>query len=619
MYDVAIIGAGITGCSIAYELGKYNVKAVIIEKENDVSVGTTKANSAIIHGGYDPKPGTQMAKYNIKGNVYTKELCEKLDVPYKQIGALVVAFSEEEKKTLEELKQRGITNGVPDMEIWDKEKLLKEEPNLSDKAVAALSSPNVGIVSPWELALALAETAVLNGVEVKLNTKVSGIENENDTYKIETNNGVIEAKYICNAAGVFADKVNEMCNEKTFEITPNKGEYYLMDKSQGNLVNHVIFQCPNEKGKGVLVAPTVHGNLIVGPDSQPSAADDVSTTKQGLDFVRNTALKSVPGINFRESIRNFAGVRARTADHDFHIYEDKNNKGFINIAGMQSPGLSSACAIAPDILKMLENSGLTLEAKEDIVDERHIDRFKHLSHEDRAKLVEKNPAFGKIICRCETITEGEIINAVHRPIPATSIDAVKRRCNAGMGRCQGGFCGPRVQEIIARELDPHDSCVITVGTFHAGTAMNIIPETARLAGTLRADTKEAQTKLVQRVREVTQATAAVYGATADIEISAGGPPLICDPATTDDFVKYMKELDLPGAMECPNISASASEDFAFVAERVPSAFMYLSSGYMDERGNYSAHNPKVQFNEEVLPRGAAYLAQCAQRWLEEHH
>ena len=392
-------------------------------------------------------------KEDIKGNVYTKELCEKLDVPYKQIGALVVAFSEEEKKTLEELKQRGITNGVPDMEIWDKEKLLKEEPNLSDKAVAALSSPNVGIVSPWELALALAETAVLNGVEVKLNTEVSGIEKENDTYKIETNNGVIEAKYICNAAGVFADKVNEMCNEKTFEITPNKGEYYLMDKSQGNLVNHVIFQCPNEKGKGVLVAPTVHGNLIVGPDSQPSAANDVSTTKQGLDFVRNTALKSVPGINFRESIRNFAGVRARTADHDFHIYEDKNNKGFINIAGMQSPGLSSACAIAPDILKMLENSGLTLEAKEDIVDERHIDRFKHLSHEDREKLVEKNPAFGKIICRCETITEGEIINAVHRPIPATSIDAVKRRCNAGMGRCQGGFCGPRVQEIIARELN----------------------------------------------------------------------------------------------------------------------------------------------------------------------
>lgn len=453
MYDVAIIGAGITGCSIAYELGKYNINAVVIEKENDVSVGTTKANSAIIHGGYDPKPGTLMAKYNVKGNVYTKELCEKLDVPFKQIGALVVAFSEEEKKTLDELKERGKQNGVPDMEIWDKEKLQKEEPNVSDEAVAALLSPNVGIVSPWELAIALAEVAVQNGVDLKLNTEVTGIEKKDDTYEIATNNGTVEAKYICNAAGIFADKVNEFVNEKTFEINPNRGEYYLLDKSQGELVNHVIFQCPNEKGKGVLVAPTVHGNLIVGPDSQPTSGNDTSTSSTGLNFVRNTALKSVPGINFRESIRNFAGVRARTVEHDFHIYEDEKNKGFINIGGMESPGLSSATAVALDIVKMLEKSGLVLEAKEDIVDTRKVNRFKKLSHEDRAKLVESNPLYGKIICRCETVTEGEIVDAIHRPIPATSIDAVKRRCNAGMGRCQGGFCGPRVQEIISRELN----------------------------------------------------------------------------------------------------------------------------------------------------------------------
>lgn len=453
MYDVAIIGAGITGCSIAYELGKYHVKAVIIEKENDVSVGTTKANSAIIHGGYDPKPGTLMAKYNIKGNAYTKELCEKLDVPFKQIGALIVAFSEEERKTLEELKDRGAQNGVPDMEIWDKEKLQKEEPNVSEKAVAALLSPNVGIISPWELAIAMAETAVENGVDIRLNTEVTGIEKKEGVYQIETNNTTVEAKYICNAAGVFADKVNEFINEKTFETTPNKGEYYLLDKSQGDLVHHVIFQCPNEKGKGVLVAPTVHGNLIVGPDSQPSAGDDTSTTGIGLNFVRNTALKSVPGINFRESIRNFAGVRARTKEHDFQIYEDKKNKGFINIGGMESPGLSSAAAIALDVVKMLADTGLALEEKEEIVDTRKVNRFKHLSHEDRAKLVKENPLYGKIICRCETVTEGEIVEAIHRPIPATSIDAVKRRCNAGMGRCQGGFCGPRVQEIISRELN----------------------------------------------------------------------------------------------------------------------------------------------------------------------
>lgn len=284
MYDVAIIGAGIAGCSLAYELGKYQIKAVLIEKENDVSVGTTKANSAIIHGGYDPLPGSKMAKYNVAGNAYIKELCGKLDIPYKQIGALIMAFSEADERTLEELKNRGIQNGVKDMEIWDKERLHREEPHVSQEARAALYSPNVGIVSPWELALALAEVAVENGVEVKLNTEVKNIEKTDTGYSIETNQGVIDAVCVCNAAGVFADEVNEMVNDATFKIEPNKGEYYLLDKSQGNLVSHVIFQCPNENGKGVLVAPTVHGNLIVGPDSQPTSREDVSTTAEGLSL-----------------------------------------------------------------------------------------------------------------------------------------------------------------------------------------------------------------------------------------------------------------------------------------------------------------------------------------------
>ena len=451
MYDVTIIGAGVSGCSIAYELSKYNVNAVLVEKENDVSIGTTKANSAIIHAGYDPEPGTDMAKYNVAGCAYTKEICEKLAVPYKNIGSLVVAFAEEEMARIKELYDRGNVNGCPGLEIWDAEKLHAEEPNLNECAVGALYAPSAGVVSPWELAIAMAEVAVTNGVEIKLNTEVTGIEKVEGGYKVATNNGDIMTKLVVNAAGVQADKVNEMINEKKFTITPNKGEYYLLDKSQGILVNHVIFQCPNEKGKGVLVAPTVHGNLIVGPNSVPTADDDLSTTLDGLEFVRESALKSVPSINYRESIRNFAGLRARTAIHDFYIYEDEVNKGFHNVAGMASPVLSSACAIPVDVAKDLAGA-LDAAAKEEYVDERHQVRFKHMTHAERAELIKQNPLYGKIICRCESVTEGEIVDALHRPFVSASIDAIKRRCNAGMGRCQSGFCGPRVQEIIAREL-----------------------------------------------------------------------------------------------------------------------------------------------------------------------
>jgi len=451
MYDVTIIGAGISGCSLAYELSKYNVKAVLVEKENDVSIGTTKANSAIVHAGYDPEPGTDMAKYNVAGCAYTAELCAKLDVPYKNIGSLVVAFAEEEMATIQALYERGNINGCPGLEIWDAEKLHAEEPNLNECAVGALYAPSAGVVSPWELAIACAEVAVMNGVELKLNTEVTGVEKMEGGYKVLTNNGPIETKLVVNAAGVQADQVNEMINEKKFTIVPNKGEYYLLDKSQGSLVNHVIFQCPNEKGKGVLVSPTVHGNLIVGPNSIPTTEDDLATTLDGLDFVRTSALKSVPSINYRESIRNFAGLRARTAVHDFYIYEDEVNKGFFNEAGMASPGLTSACSIAVDLAKTCAER-LEATAKEEYVDERHQVRFKHMSHAERAALIKENPLYGKIICRCESVTEGEIVDALHRPFVAASIDAIKRRCNAGMGRCQSGFCGPRVQEIIAREL-----------------------------------------------------------------------------------------------------------------------------------------------------------------------
>lgn len=451
MYDVIIIGAGVTGCATAYELSKYNTNVLLLEKENDVSMGTTKANSAIIHAGYDPDPGTDMAKYNVKGNEMIRNMVADLDVPFQQIGSLVVAFSEEELGTLKDLYDRGVVNGVPDMEIWDEAKLKAEEPNIASEAKGALFAPTAGIISPWDFALAMAEVAVKNGVELKLNTKVENIEKVDGGYKVTTNNGTYESQFICNAAGVQADQISEMVNEKKFTITPNKGEYYLLDKSQGELVNHVIFQCPNAKGKGVLVSPTVHGNLIVGPNSENTDEDDLSTTLDGLAFVSSQALKSVPSINYRESIRNFAGLRARTGIHDYFIYEGE--KGFFNLAGMASPGLSSAPAVAVDVVEWMQAEGLSKEEKADFDGTRKVLRFKHLSHEERAEAVKNNPLYGKIICRCETITEGEIVDALHRNIVPTTIDGIKRRCNPGMGRCQGGFCGPRVQEIIARELN----------------------------------------------------------------------------------------------------------------------------------------------------------------------
>lgn len=451
MYDVIIIGAGVIGCATAYELSKYNTNVLLLEKENDVSMGTTKANSAIIHAGFDPDPGTDMAKYNVKGNEMIRNMVADLDVPFEQIGSLVIAFSEEELGTLQQLYDRGVENGVPDMEIWDEAKLKEEEPNIAKEAKGALFAPTAGVISPWDFALAMAEVAVKNGVELKVNTKVENIEKIDGGYKVTTNNGTYEAQFICNAAGVQADQISEMVNEKKFTITPNKGEYYLLDKSQGTLVNHVIFQCPNEKGKGVLVSPTVHGNLIVGPNSENTDEDDLSTTLDGLAFVSSQALKSVPTINYRESIRNFAGLRARTGVHDYFIYEGE--KGFFNLAGMASPGLSSAPAVAVDVVEWMQNEGLSKEEKADFDGTRKVLRFKHLSHEERAKAVKENPLYGKIICRCETITEGEIVDALHRDIVPTTIDGIKRRCNPGMGRCQGGFCGPRVQEIIARELN----------------------------------------------------------------------------------------------------------------------------------------------------------------------
>lgn len=448
MYDVAIIGSGITGSACAYFLSKYRLKIAVIEKNNDVCCGTTKANSAIIHAGYDPHPETLMAKLNVKGSEMAKEICAKLDVPYNQIGSLVVAFSEEEAKTVEELFERGNANGVPDLKILNRKELKEAEPMISDEALCALYAPSAAIVNPWEYGLAMAETAVRNGAEILLESEVTSIKKENGVFKITAGEKEIEAKYVINAAGVNCDDVHNMIAPPKFKVIPSAGEYYLLDKSEGKRARHVIFQCPNKDGKGVLVSPTVHGNLIVGPNADARDKDDTSTKTRCLDFVREKAVKSVPSINFRENIRNFTGVRAATEIDDFII--EFACEGFLDLAGIKSPGLSAAPAIAELAVKMLGESGLALEEKESFTDERTHLRFKHLSDEEKNNAVKKNSAYGRVICRCETITEGEIIDALNSPIPPVSLDGIKRRAGTGMGRCQGGFCGPKVLEIMAK-------------------------------------------------------------------------------------------------------------------------------------------------------------------------
>lgn len=449
--DVVVIGAGISGASVARELARYELDVVVLEKESDVSNGSTKANSAIVHAGYDAKEGTLMARYNVLGNAMFPNMCKELDVPFNMCGSLVIAFSKEERKHLELLLERGRINNIPQMEILEREELLKREPNLSKGVVAGLLAKTAGIVGPWELTIAMLENANINGVKIDLDQEVVSIEKEGGIYKIETRDRSYKTKIVVNAAGVYADKIHNMVGDVSYKTIPRRGQYFVMDKSQGDLVRSVIFRCPTALGKGVLITPTVHGNLLLGPDAvDQEGLDDVATTSEGLDVIRNSALEAIEGIEFRENIRNFAGLRAETDRGDFVIEE--TIEGFIDIGGIKSPGLTSAPAIGADIAKKI---GKKLEAKlsKDFNPNRKEIIFMELSPEEKVKLIEKDPRYGRVICRCENITEGEIVESIKRPLGATTVDGVKKRCRPGMGRCQGGFCGPRVQEIIARELD----------------------------------------------------------------------------------------------------------------------------------------------------------------------
>lgn len=454
MYDVAIIGCGIVGAATAFTLSKYRLKIIVLEKENDVALGATRANSAIIHAGYDPEPGTLMARLNVRGCEMAPTLCQQLDVPYKNNGSLVLAFSQEDLSTIQALYERGLKNGVPGLRIRNAQETRAMEPYLSENVVGALYAPSAGIVNPWEYALAMAEVAVMNGAEVHLNAPVSAISPSAQGYDLVAGGKKLSARFVINAAGVDSAVIHEMVATKTFSIKPSRGDYYLMDKCEGVRATHVLFQCPSSLGKGVLVSPTVHGNLIVGPNAVSCQdAHRVNTTLEGLNYVKETAARTIPSINYRNAIRNFAGMRANSDRDDFII--GMAAERFLDLAGIKSPGLTSAPAIGEEAARLLAENGLALEEKEQPVTTRHRVRFRELSEEGKREIIRKNPLYGRVICRCETITEGEIVDAIHSPIPPCSVDGVKRRAGTGMGRCQGGFCGPRVMEILARELNIH--------------------------------------------------------------------------------------------------------------------------------------------------------------------
>lgn len=455
-YDVLIAGAGVIGGMVARELSKYKLTVCILEKENDVAVGASKANSGIIHGGYDPEPGTLKAKMNTRGVELLYETAQMLHVPYRQNGSLVCAFGEEEEAGVRELYDRGRKNGIRGMRLLTGEEARKREPALSEKVSLALYVPSAGIICPYKLTIAAIGNAMDNGVELKRNFEVTAIKREMGGFTVTSCNGeTVMGRYLINCAGCGSDAIAQMAGDGGFEIIPRAGEYLLLDKSQGDRVSHTIFQVPTKEGKGVLVTPTADGNLLTGPTaSVVDTPQNKETTPGGIKAVMALAKKSVPGVDFSQVITSFAGVRSSEKNGDFIIEASGKVEGLIHVAAIDSPGLTSCVAIAEYVVDILKNSGVELETKRNWNGCREdTETFHHMNDEQKDAFIKEHPNYGKIVCRCETITEGEIRDAIRRNPPAMDMDGVKRRTRAGMGRCQGGFCTPYVMRLIAEEND----------------------------------------------------------------------------------------------------------------------------------------------------------------------
>ena len=453
MRDVVIIGAGVTGTSVAYNLSKFKGDFLVVEKHADVCEETSKANSAICHGGYDAEPGSMKAKMNVEGNHMMREIADELSFPYKQIGTLVLCHREEDFPKLQKLYDQGIENGVSGMEIIYNEEILKMEPHVEKDVYAALYSKEAGIVDPFLMNVAYAEGSNLNGVEYKLNTEIVEIKEADDHYILKTKDGEeIETKAVVNAAGLYSDAIHDMVmDDNKFEIRARRGEYLLLDKATAGYVNHVLFNLPTEKGKGILVSPTIDENTLIGPTSDfVDDKADLVTTRKAIEEVIDKVNDTVDNVPVRQVITSFSGNRAHESSGDFILQETK--KGFFDCVGIESPGLTSAPAIGKYMAGLVKDS-LELEENPDFKAGRNpIPKTSEMTAEEHNELIKKNPKYGKIICRCEKVTEGEIIDAIHAPVGATTVDGIKRRCRATAGRCQGGFCLPSIIEILSREL-----------------------------------------------------------------------------------------------------------------------------------------------------------------------
>ena len=450
-YDVAIVGAGVTGCAIARQLARYQLRTVLIDAAEDVAMGASRANSAIVHAGYDCPPGSVEAVMNVRGNELYTQWCSELDVPLQRIGSLVIGFGAEDEASLKNLYERGLKNGVPDMELISGDRARELDPCLSDRVIMALWARTGGITCPYQMTIACAENARDNGVKWMLSSPVTAMADQGEYVEITAGGQRVKARFVVNAAGVFADEVSRMLGDDSFTIKPRKGEYMLMDRT-ACIAKMVIFQTPSKLGKGILVSPTVDGNIFAGPTAVDMTDKlDTSVTAEGISQLTTNALKSVPTLNLRSVITSFAGVRAQPSTGDFILGRSKANAHLIQAAGICSPGLTSAPAIAEFIEGALREAGLAMEPKANYNPTRKaIPEIRKMNDAEKAAIIANNPLYGRIICRCETISEGEIVEAIRRG--ARSLDGVKRRTRAGMGRCQGGFCSPRVMEILSREL-----------------------------------------------------------------------------------------------------------------------------------------------------------------------